>query len=112
MILILFPTPLDAHCALRLDDTGQILIGTPATHASGRPGQGFAIPEGTPNGHGVSLTMSASGKVTLPLRGILWLGAPWAPAGFAAFQADDFHLAEGFVPLARLAVNGQFLGQV
>lgn len=95
--LIIFPTPLDAVCVLQHDTGGWTRTGTPALHPTGRPGQAFAIPDGTPNVNGAGLTVSAKGYHTLQQRGIVYLkdgsiSYPWTPDQTAAFSADDFHL--------------------
>ncbi len=86
--LIIFTTPLDAHCELRLDN-GTALQGHPATHSTGRPGQGFTIPDGSPDGNGCQLTITAPKKVSLLQRGILMLDEV-----DSFILMDDFHLAD------------------
>lgn len=86
--LIIFPTPLDAHCELTPDPTGLPIVGHPATHESGRPGQGFTLPADLPSGNGAQLLITAPKKVPLLQRGILWI------ASGPYLQMDDFHLAD------------------
>ena len=113
--LIIFPTPLDAHCELR-HDSGFTVVGVPALHPTGRPGQAFAIPDGTPNGHGARIVITAPKKVSLDQRGIVYLNMPgfaypWTPGQTAAFAADDFVLQASHTTLPPLVVQGQFLAQ-
>ena len=114
-LLIIFPTPADALCVLRHDADGLAVIAVPMTHPSGRPGQGFVLPDGLPNGHGATLTISAPHYTTLVQRGIVFLNDglayPWTPGQTAAFAADDFHLPAASVALPRLILNGQYLAQ-
>lgn len=91
MKLLIFPTPLNAHCELTPDPTGKVIVGQPDTHSSGRPGQSFTLPDGLPTGNGSQLSITAPGKVPLLQRGILWVGGGSVDT---YFQADDFHLAD------------------
>src|SRR5689334_8863187 len=105
MKLTIFPTPLYAVCTLTHDTGGWSLTGTPDVDPSGRPGQSFTIPAGTPNANGAQLLITAPKKVPIQLRGVLMVEAqPY-------LKFDDFHLADASVTLPRLAVNGQFLVQ-
>lgn len=113
--LLFFPTPLDAHCELR-HDSGLIIGGVAAVHPSGRLGQAFMIPDGTPNGHGAKLLITAPKKVPLEQRGIVYLNDgqllyPWSDGQTAAFAADDFALADAPSGLPKLAIEGKFLVQ-
>jgi hypothetical protein len=85
--LLIFPTPLDAECVL-VHDSGFLVHGKPDSHPSGRPGQSFRIPEGTPDGQGCLLLVTAPKKVPIQQRGILYL----ASEPFIA--ADDFYLMD------------------
>lgn len=111
-LLIVFPNPTHASCLLE-SDTGLVVHGIPVVHPSGRPGQGFEISDGTTNGFGARLTISAPGRVTLEQRGILYLNDglpfPWTDGQTAAFVADDFHLAPAGQALGRLVADGRYL---
>lgn len=116
MQLIIFPTPIDARCELFHDTAGWSLVGAPAVHPTGRIGQGFDIPDGTSQGHGAKLIVTAPHKVPIVQRGILFLNIhgfayPWTPGQTAAFTADDFTLSDANVTLPRLVPQGQFLVQ-
>ncbi|HEX7767081.1 MAG TPA: hypothetical protein VF443_10230 [Nitrospira sp.] len=87
--LMIFPTPLDAHCELTPDTTGIVIVGVPALHPSGRPGQKFTLPPTLDTGNGAQLVITAPKKVQLVQRGILWCAVD--PA---YLQMDDFHLAD------------------
>jgi len=87
--LIIFPDPLDASCALSMDN-GLTFYGAPATHPSGRAGQAFTIPDGTPNGWGAQLKISKDGKVPIDQKGILLLDTD----ATASLQMDDFRLQD------------------
>jgi hypothetical protein len=102
--LLIFPNPLDATCELR-HDTGWVVMGTPAVHSSGRKGQRFTIPAGTPQDNGCQLTITAIKKVPVVLRGILTV----EPESY--LRVDDFTLQDATVTLPRLVVSGQFLAQ-
>lgn len=115
--LIIFPTPLDAVCVLQHDTGGWTLTGVPALHPSGRPGQAFAIPEGTPNRNGARLTIShPTYKDTVDQRAVVLLNdgtIPWpfGPEQSAAFAADDFILQKTNTSLPRLVVQGKVIMQ-
>lgn len=117
--LIIFPTPLDAHCELTHDDLGgdARIVGVRVVHPSGRPGQAFDIPANTPNAHGARMVITAPGKVTKDDRGRVFLNDgtlpyPWTSGQTAAWEGDDFLLADAPAKtLPRLVVNGQFLAQ-
>lgn len=83
-----FPDPLDASCVLTHDTGGWTLTATPDVHPTGRPGQSFTIPAGTPQDNGAALTISAPKKTALPLRGLLHV------APLSTFSVDDFHLSD------------------
>ncbi len=94
--LIIFTTPQNAQGVLQLDN-GISLNSHPAIHESGRPGIGFSIPNGSPNGNGARLTLSAPEFITIQQRAILWLRTndgyyPWIGSQQAAFAIDDFTL--------------------
>lgn len=113
--LLIFPSPLDAHCELQ-HDMGWSVVGVPALHPSGRPGQKFAIPPGTVNEWGSQFTMTSKGMAFPAQRGRLFLKdghIPWpfGDAETAAFVPDDFQMIKASVTLPRLVVNGQFLAQ-
>ena len=114
-MLIIFPTPDNAYCELRHDADGIPVVAVPTAHPTGRPGQGFVLPDYLPNGNGATLTISAPHHTTLIQRGIVWLNDgilyPWTPEQTAAFAADDFHLPAQSAGLPRLVLNGQFLAQ-
>lgn len=86
--LFIFPEPLNSTCSLILDN-GVSYVGIRDVHPSGRPAVSFTLPEGTPNGNGCLLNISAPTKVTLEQRGILFLSDS---DGTADIVADDFHL--------------------
>lgn len=130
--LIIFPNPLDAHCELTHDDLGgdARMIAVSVVHPSGRLGQAFTlpttlplkpgqmIPDPLPNCHGARLRITAPGKVPVDDRGRVFLndGAlpyPWTPGQSAAWEGDDFLLADLATsqPLPRLVRNGLFLAQ-
>lgn len=86
---MIFPTPLISLCQLQ-HDSGFSVDGVPDTDFNGRQGQSFTIPDGTPNGWGARLVISAQGKVSLMQRGILYFNTSTT----AAFFADDFVLSD------------------
>lgn len=98
--LMIFPTPSNAACVLKTDH-GDVITGHPAIHPTGRPGVGFDIPDGHPNGWGARLTITAEWFVPLDLRGVLMLTGP-----LASFFADDFTLQKAGTRLPRLIVQG------
>lgn len=100
-----FPDPLDATCVLVHDTGGWTLTAAPDLHPSGRPGQSFTIPLGTPQDNGARLTITAPKKVPENLRGVLHV------APLSTFSVDDFHLADATVTLPRLVLNGDVLKQ-
>ncbi len=106
--LYIFPTPPEAICVLRHDTAGWTLTAHPATHPSGRQGQAFDIPDGTPNANGCALNITASKKVPIDQRGTLFLAG--LPDG-AGLLMDDFHLQDAKGSLPRLVAQGQFLVQ-
>ena len=106
----IFPTPLTAHCELTPDSGSGTIVAVPATHPSGRAGQVFQIPDTVPQGQGAQLIITADGKVTEHLRGILWLTAPSFP-WTTGLMVDDFHLANANITLPRLVPQGEFLAQ-
>lgn len=104
MTLLIFPSPLQAHCELR-HDSGWTVVGVQAVHPSGRLGQAFEIPEGTPHGHGARLTITAPKKVPLEQRGVLFLNdGVW-------FAADDFVLVDAPSGLPPLVIQRKVLMQ-
>lgn len=103
--LIIFTTPSLVFASL-IHDSGITIVGVSVIHPSGRPGIGFNIPLGTPNGNGARLVISSPGKVTIEQRGILWLrypemegNFPWTPGQNAAFNTDDFYLQDSVPPV-------------
>lgn len=90
MNLIIFLTPLDARCEVAHDTGGWAMTGTPTLDPSGRPGQGYTIPEHTQNGHGFTLNGQAAGYHDLHQRGILRR----RDDGTWALEMDDFHLVK------------------
>ena len=118
--LIIFPTPLDAHCELTHDDLGGVarIVGVPVVHPTGRRGQAFNLPEPLPNGHGARIVITADGYNTEDQRGTVYLNDgvlafPWTPGQTAAWVGDDFVLSQksGAAKLPRLVRNGLFLAQ-
>lgn len=100
-----FPTPPDARCELRLDDTGKTLIAAPAIHPSGRSGQAFIVPEDTPDGHGAGWTTTAPKKATVYLHGVLWLKRP-----SCSLDVDTVELPTvPMINMPRLATQGKFI---
>lgn len=100
-----FPDPLDATCVLAHDTGGWSLTAAPDTHPTGRLGQSFTIPLGTPQDNGARLTISAPKKVPIDLRGVLHV------APLSTLSVDDFHLADATVTLPRLVLDGHTLKQ-
>lgn len=86
--LWIFPTPENASCTLRHDTGGWTLTAVAGTHPSGRPGQLFTIPDGTPQDNGAALVITAIKKVPFDGRGTLHLG----PETY--LRMDDFHLTD------------------
>jgi len=86
--LIIFPDPLDASCSLSMD-SGLTFHGQPATHSSGRAGQQFVIPDGTPHGWGANLKITKDGKVPIDQKGILLIDG-----ATATIEMDDFRLQD------------------
>lgn len=100
-----FPDPLDANCVMQHDTGGWMLTAAPDLHPTGRPGQSFTIPAGTPQDNGARLTITAPKRTPLSLRGILHV------APLSAFAVDDFTLTTASATLPRLVLNGQHLKQ-
>jgi hypothetical protein len=102
---IIFPDPLDARCTLHHDIAGWTLIGVPTLHPTGRPGQGFTIPDGTPPDNGIELTIAADGYYDFRQRGLIRLHAD----GTATTEMDDFRLTRkghGSAGMGRLQPDG------
>lgn len=100
-----FPDPADASCVLTHDTGGWTLTAAPDTHPTGRPGQSFTIPAGTPQGNGARLTITAPKMMPYDLRGILTV------APLCSFSVDDFKLTKATTTLPRLVLNGDVLKQ-
>lgn len=83
-----FTNPPNAVCQL-IHDTGWSGVSIPAMHPSGRQGQVFDIPDTVPNANGANLVISAEGKMSLSLRGLLTYMDE-----FAYMQCDDFSLLD------------------
>ncbi len=103
--LYIFPTPLDATCVLRHDTAGWTLTAHPALHPTGRPGQVFDVPDGTPQDNGAALTITAPKKVPIDLRAVLHVGTE------TYLRCDDFHLQDSKTSLPRLVLDGTVLKQ-
>ena len=89
--LMIYPTPLDAHCELD-HDYGVNIQGLPDTDSNGRAGQSFNVPGGIPDRNGCTLTLSADGYNTLRVRALLVF------EGESCFlYADDFTLTEAVI---------------
>ena len=105
----IFPTPVSAQGTLITDD-GQTILSVPGTHPTGRPGQVFQIPDTVPQGNGAHLSIVSDGKVSINLRGILWITRPNFP-WTTGLMVDDFHMTDANITLPRLVVAGEFLMQ-
>lgn len=91
-LLIVPPQP-DALCQLQHDD-GLVVVGVPAPHPSGVPGQAFDIPDGIPNGHGMWIRIAAPGQPSIAQHGRLFLNDgtlpyPWQPGETAVLAGVD-----------------------
>lgn len=86
--LIIFSDPLEAKGTLTLDN-GTVVHGIPDFHSTGRPGQSFTIPLGSPNGHGALLVLKAEDKVDIKQRGLLSMSGE-----IASFAVDDFYMED------------------
>jgi len=86
--LFIFTDPVEASATLTLDN-GTELQAIPDLHPSGRWGKSFTIPEGSPNGNGAKLSITADGKVPVNQRGIVWINSE-----SSVFQVDDFYLED------------------
>lgn len=102
---IIFPDPQDRVYTLKHDTANWVLTSVPTQHSSGRWGQGFTIPDDTPNRNGVELTLVNDPEYyDFRQRGIL----VFHPDGTATTEMDDFRLLrKGHATnLSRLVPDG------
>lgn len=98
MKYFIFPTPLDATATLT-HDTGWTVLGVVDVHPTGRAGQSFTVPAGTPDENGARLLITHPGLDPIDVRGVLKLG------DLCSLDVDDFHLQAGVLPSAFAPVS-------
>ena len=105
--LYLFPSPLETICALNHDTAGWTLHSQAGTHPSnGAPCQVFTLPDGTPDGHGATLTIPGKKGETV-YHGVLYLHLPTG----AGLVIDIFPPVMNGGTLPRLVAVGHVLKQ-
>jgi len=106
MTLYEFPSPVETVLTLVHDTAGWSLQSHLGTHPSnGAPCQVFDLPDGTPNGNGVTLTIP--GYPAAIYHGVLYLDLPTG----AGLVIDIWPPANVNKTLPRLVESGQYLAQ-
>lgn len=104
----IFPTPLDATATLT-HDQGWTVPGVADTHPTGRTGQSFTIPAGTPDLNGARLLITYPGLDPIDLRGVFKV------ADLSSLAVDDFKLqgtlGSAFAPVSIVGDHFEAAGR-